>query len=312
MTQRNKNNRKKATTHGVPSIVHELAVVLVFTVPSNAFGTIVEAGGAVLLISDPPRNATLGALQSNENIRAWPEQHCFHLESAIQVDIDGTPGTYNSVASLRARTVQPGFVDSDFLHLDLAGSVPTTLTGFAVLAAPILGVQVLGSTLDRTDTLFTPGTVYPTAAPSRGLEFETDLTERITISPDRLRIDITLGGKNDMDQIRIITEAKSLFVRGDINVDGKIHISDPVFLLNFIFLGSPLQPACEAAADVNGDGRLNISDAIYELHWVFLGSRPPPPPTPTLAADTTYRVTDCGPDPMTHLPCSCSSFPMCP
>ncbi|HVR75860.1 MAG TPA: LamG-like jellyroll fold domain-containing protein, partial [Planctomycetota bacterium] len=75
------------------------------------------------------------------------------------------------------------------------------------------------------------------------------------------------------------------FIRGDLNVDGRIDISDALSALGFLFLGGRA-PDCLDSADTNDSGRIDISDATYLLAFLFLGGGAPPAPFP-----------GCGPDP---------------
>jgi hypothetical protein len=60
-----------------------------------------------------------------------------------------------------------------------------------------------------------------------------------------------------------------IFVRGDANLDEAVDVSDPVRILNTLFLGGePL--GCEQAADANRDNRLDISDPVTILNYLFL------------------------------------------
>jgi hypothetical protein len=74
---------------------------------------------------------------------------------------------------------------------------------------------------------------------------------------------------------------------GDANQDGKLDVSDAIWLLGHLFVGEhPVLP-CEgrtagnpgpgelALLDGNGDSRLDLSDAIYMLQYLFLGGEPP-------------------------------------
>jgi polyhydroxybutyrate depolymerase len=70
-----------------------------------------------------------------------------------------------------------------------------------------------------------------------------------------------------------------LAVRGDGNGDGKLDIADPVFHLQFSFLGGE-EPACRAALDADGNGLLNITDAVYVLEHLFRGGPRPVAPFP--------------------------------
>jgi hypothetical protein len=90
------------------------------------------------------------------------------------------------------------------------------------------------------------------------------------------------------------------FIRGDCNgVDGVSgDVTDPLFLLQYIFVGGP-EPPCLAACDSTGDGRIDISDAIYVLLYNFVGGPPPDGPFP-----------ECGSGPLPTDPAlGCSSPP---
>ncbi|MFP6737937.1 MAG: dockerin type I repeat-containing protein [Planctomycetota bacterium] len=77
-----------------------------------------------------------------------------------------------------------------------------------------------------------------------------------------------------------IPPSLALFRRGDVNDDGTIDISDAVFSLGALFLGTR-NPPCLGAANVNGDGGFNISDPVFLLDHIFLGGPPPPTPFPS-------------------------------
>ncbi|MBI4605745.1 MAG: hypothetical protein HY721_27580 [Planctomycetes bacterium] len=76
------------------------------------------------------------------------------------------------------------------------------------------------------------------------------------------------------------------FRRADANGDGALNLSDAVFTLGGLFLGTE-QPSCLDAADSNDDGRVDLSDAVHGLSYLFLGGAAPPDPGPMV----------CGPDP---------------
>jgi hypothetical protein len=81
---------------------------------------------------------------------------------------------------------------------------------------------------------------------------------------------------------------KPEFHRGDSNGDGKLNITDGIFVLNWLFLGGEV-PGCLESANANDAASINITTGIYILNFLFLGGAPPPPPGP---------VGDpCGPDP---------------
>ncbi len=97
------------------------------------------------------------------------------------------------------------------------------------------------------------------------------------------------------------------FVRGDVNADGTINITDPIALLGFQFLGGAT-PSCLDAADDDDDGALNITDGIHLLNFLFLAGPPPAPPT---SATSSYDASHCGTDPSAD-PLGCASFGPCP
>ena len=80
------------------------------------------------------------------------------------------------------------------------------------------------------------------------------------------------------------------FVRGDCNDDGNINISDPVCILNWLFLGGPTPGSgCVAVANTNGsesNGKVDLSDGVYLLNHLFLGGPAPTPPFPECGSGT--------------------------
>ncbi len=68
------------------------------------------------------------------------------------------------------------------------------------------------------------------------------------------------------------------FVRGDVNGDGVLTVSDAIVILRVLFAGREL--ACLEAADAADDGVLNVADAIALLGFLFTGGAAPPPPAP--------------------------------
>lgn len=63
-------------------------------------------------------------------------------------------------------------------------------------------------------------------------------------------------------------------LRGDANLDGVISVSDPVYLINYIFAGGAAPPVYNGDADANAV--VNVSDAVYLIAHIFNGGPPPP------------------------------------
>jgi len=76
------------------------------------------------------------------------------------------------------------------------------------------------------------------------------------------------------------------FLRGDADSSEEHDLTDPIYLLSWLFSGGP-PPGCKDAADSDDSGELDISDAIYMLSFLFTGGAIPPPPFPNLGLDPT-------------------------
>lgn len=79
-------------------------------------------------------------------------------------------------------------------------------------------------------------------------------------------------------------EIRRGFIRGDVNQDKGVDISDPVSLLDWIFQ-SGSRPSCMDAADANNDTSLDLSDGIWLLNFLFRGGPQPPEPYPQPGVD---------------------------
>jgi hypothetical protein len=58
------------------------------------------------------------------------------------------------------------------------------------------------------------------------------------------------------------------YILGDVNGDGKVNIADPIYLLNYLFVGGD-PPVNDEVAEVNCDQVVNISDAVYLTNYLF-------------------------------------------
>ncbi len=85
---------------------------------------------------------------------------------------------------------------------------------------------------------------------------------------------------------------EAAFVRGDCNVSATLDISDPIFLLEYLFGGVGLVPACDDACDANDDGALGLADVLSGLNAIFLGDALLPPGL-GCGADASADGLDC-------------------
>lgn len=67
------------------------------------------------------------------------------------------------------------------------------------------------------------------------------------------------------------------FIRGDTEQDFFVTPKDVFTILSWLYLGRPTLP-CLAAADANADGKIDVSDPIWMMVWLFMGGGPLPPP----------------------------------
>lgn len=83
------------------------------------------------------------------------------------------------------------------------------------------------------------------------------------------------------------------FVRGDVNLDGAVDISDAISALGILFVPGTPPAACADAADANDDGASDLSDAIYLLSQLFSAGDPPAAPFPDCGLDPTMDGLEC-------------------
>lgn len=89
------------------------------------------------------------------------------------------------------------------------------------------------------------------------------------------------------------------FVRGDVDDDGSIDVSDALSTLSYLFAGGPL--ACLDAGDANDSGAVDIADAVYLLSHLLVSGPAPPAP-----------FDMCGPDPTDDTLPPCQPRRQCP
>jgi hypothetical protein len=81
------------------------------------------------------------------------------------------------------------------------------------------------------------------------------------------------------------------FLRGDSNGDRLRDLTDALAIMGCLFLGTPCGD-CPPSRDVNDDGFLNIVDPIFLLQWLFLGGAGPPAPSEQCGLDFTRDGLD--------------------
>jgi len=97
--------------------------------------------------------------------------------------------------------------------------------------------------------------------------------------------------------------AQTDFLRGDVNVDGRVSAADAMMGQRHLFLGGQLQ--CGNALDFDDSGFYNVSDSVRILRFVFENAAAPPAPYPTVGPDPTSNE---GSSEHEHLIADCDSF----
>ena len=85
---------------------------------------------------------------------------------------------------------------------------------------------------------------------------------------------------------------ESSFVRGDANDDGRVNISDAIWVVRELVRSGP-KTRCEDAADANDDGLVDLSDAQYLIQWRFLAGPEPPAPFGACGPDSGADALSC-------------------
>ena len=175
-------------------------------------------------------------------------------------------------------------------------------TGVVRLSGPALAGGLGGALVyldtDREHLLDIPTAVLvPAGQDSAVFPIEVGHLER---GEDAAQVSLAATYRAEVERVSItvLPESKQdgpRFVRGDVDSNSAVELTDGIALLNNLFLGGPA-PLCMDAADTNdsgGDGP-DLSDSITIFNWLFLGGPAPQPPSPQTPV---YRRESCGIDP---------------
>lgn len=127
----------------------------------------------------------------------------------------------------------------------------------------------------------------PAAATLRGDGITLDVTAPAcgSTGPAPVQVCTARGCSDDPDGFNYLPTASDRHTPNDENEDGRFDLSDPVSILNHLFLGTnPTLPCGDgttadpgniALFDSNGDGRIDLSDPVHMLSFLFLGGALP-------------------------------------
>lgn len=100
----------------------------------------------------------------------------------------------------------------------------------------------------------------------------------------------TRNGEASCEDCVVIVSTND-FLRGDSSRDGIRNITDAVVVLEYLFSGGP--SFCDDANDANDDGQMTVSDPSFLLNYLFLQGPPPPPPFELAGDDPTSDSLGC-------------------
>ena len=67
-----------------------------------------------------------------------------------------------------------------------------------------------------------------------------------------------------------VAGAGTPFIRGDTDGSGMADLTDGIFILEFLFLGT-VMPSCDQAADTDSSELVDLTDPIHLLTFLFIG-----------------------------------------
>ena len=239
--------------------------------------------GWTLLIQYDPQVMQFSQINPGPGVPSVPD---FHI-----VDIDNNNGvaSIGTIISFSVSVSLPSGVNHEVEQAVVAipGSAPSGSYSFG----PANGQVPANSNLDSVNsfssssgTTIQPDPIQGTVTIGSGSSPSTDPGAGDDQSPG--------SGDNTTSSDDDPPANEVTFLRGDVNGDGSLDVSDGS-LLQLWLTGGGTTPPCLDAADVNDDGMVNLSDPIDLFEFLYQGSNPPPAPYPNAGSDPTADGLDC-------------------
>ena len=220
---------------------------------------IVSVGGGVVVTGVPP-SLEEGRLEDDIDILIFQEQAFLAVKTGFEVDVTA-PGFVDEESELSSSHISPPItVDTYLLHFDPLDDGPAMSSGSVTFDVEIIGVIVLQSSLNDSDSILGNSMVlYPSDSneTNRGLELRgTDPTgDAFCLSSDFRTLTIErLSATGWVDQVRIVTLSPRLLL-GDVNCDGEVNLLDVAPFVDLLTAGT-----YSIKADINQDGSVNLLD----------------------------------------------------
>ena len=277
-----------------------------FDIDPNFTPELTRATAAVLFDSSPPfdgqtlppaaADSPQSIVRLNFNVLGAADDEKQYQDLSVQ-DV-GVPGAIDNRFFIDAASFDPQLV-SGKIYFSTGGATGRLLD--AETRLPVPNAQVLSDPDDinaRTNAsgVFTfAGNDLP--AGEYTLKFSLDGYYSLRSAP------IVVNGSGSIEPVGdfliypIPESPPQPFVRGFVNRDRRLDVSDGITLLNALFLGAGNVP-CQQAADVNDDNKMDISDGVFLLNYLFVGGARPREP---FSLDKTGCALD--PTPTTNLTC---------
>ncbi|MBI4601709.1 MAG: hypothetical protein HY721_07095 [Planctomycetes bacterium] len=253
-------------------------------------------------------------------VLAWTNAESYE---AVELSVDGVPAPGEVDGSFASARVQAGpgrrsfgvrglvgerasaWATADFTVRD-ESPIPRPISGLDCELVPGVGGRLkltwkLGTDAWVSGTAAVPGTEVSVPIEQGALGIEVPLGPAGAARPEgeprvaRLTFKTADGYLSPPFEPLCIARTPA-FRRGDCDSSGRVNITDPVFVLNHLFLGKA-RWRCDDACDSNDDGKVDLSDAVVTLGYLFQGQIAPPPPGPvTCGVDPTpdYLGGACG------------------
>ena len=180
--------------------------------------------------------------------------------SVIVGDIDGQPGLEIAAGTVEGKVRVWDSSGNEITYLSDLFSLPASIH----LNTPCLGDLdldgfneiIFGDEEGHLSLFYTGGMIVN--EDTSGEIYSTKVWKRFKGTPDGKGLGIS------------VYQIGPLFIRGDVNADGDVALSDLVFLANYLFAGGS-EPPCFKAADLNDSGTLEVADLAYLANFLLSG-----------------------------------------
>lgn len=160
--------------------------------------------------------------------------------------------------------------DVDAPSVTVNGSLVPTATAILPGYDGFVG-EVMCLTFPLPSFILPYGALYDTTVQAYTVE-----GQYVTGMPFVLNGEVTIYGKNSHDPGKYLVPPDEVVLRGDIDKNGRVNMSDATALLAFIF-GDGAAPMPRLTADADCSVNVNISDAVYLVAYIFGQADPPCP-----------------------------------